>query len=256
MNSGSFGSFIQPRVVKAFCLKSYRSRVPVRIASASSTVTALGHTTAILLVKGHIYENVRLVVLPICALASSLVKIFKDSKESLTLTYDGELPPLTISGVAVLKLWKITKSLQNAIYQRAKHGKQSQKESPAPLTGDPLSGFFPHPDDIRSQSVRIMDTTSLAKYRFFSRIDLKSAYHQVRLHPQDKPSTAFEAGGGLYQCMRAPFRVTNGVACFQRMIDLFIKDEHLEGTFAYLGGITVCGSTQVGHDKIWKTSLL
>ncbi|KFD62568.1 LOW QUALITY PROTEIN: hypothetical protein M514_25304 [Trichuris suis] len=90
---------------------------------------------------------------------------------------------------------------------------------------------------------------SLAKYRFFSSIDLKSAYHQVPLHPQDKPFTAFEAAGGLYQFTRVPFGVTNGVACFQRIIDLFIKDEHLEGTFAYLDDITVCGSTQAEHDK-------
>ncbi|KFD61358.1 hypothetical protein M514_12069, partial [Trichuris suis] len=81
------------------------------------------------------------------------------------------------------------------------------------------------------------------------RTDLKSAYHQVPLHPRDKPFTAFEAAGGLYQFTRVPFGVTNGIAYFQRTIDLFIKDEHLEGAFAYVDDITVCGSTQADHDR-------
>uniref|UniRef100_A0A5S6R0U3 Reverse transcriptase domain-containing protein n=1 Tax=Trichuris muris TaxID=70415 RepID=A0A5S6R0U3_TRIMR len=49
---------------------------------------------------------------------------------------------------------------------------------------------------------------------------------------------AFEAAGGLYQFTRVPFGVTNGVACFQRVIDSFIRDEKLQGTFAYLDDIT------------------
>uniref|UniRef100_A0A5S6R240 Integrase catalytic domain-containing protein n=1 Tax=Trichuris muris TaxID=70415 RepID=A0A5S6R240_TRIMR len=36
----------------------------------------------------------------------------------------------------------------------------------------------------------------VAKYKFFSTIDLKSAYHQIPIHPDDKPFTAFEAVGG------------------------------------------------------------
>ncbi|KFD64017.1 hypothetical protein M514_23727 [Trichuris suis] len=90
---------------------------------------------------------------------------------------------------------------------------------------------------------------SLAKCRFFSSFDLRSAYHQVPLQPQDKPFTAFGAAGGLYQFMRVPFGVNKEVACFQRIIDSFIKDKHLEGTFAYLDAITICGSTQADHDK-------
>ena len=36
---------------------------------------------------------------------------------------------------------------------------------------------------------------------------------------EDKPYTAFEANGKLYQFSRIPFGVANGVACFQRIID-------------------------------------
>lgn len=56
----------------------------------------------------------------------------------------------------------------------------------------------------------------LAQYKYFSTIDLKSAYHQIPLHPNDRPYTAFQSGGQLYQFTRMPFGVTNGTAYFQR----------------------------------------
>ena len=58
----------------------------------------------------------------------------------------------------------------------------------------------------------------IAQFRVFSTVDLKSAYHQIPLREEDKAYTAFEASGGLYQFTRLPFGVTNGVACFQRIM--------------------------------------
>ncbi|KAG7164387.1 pol Retrovirus-related Pol polyprotein from transposon-like 16 [Homarus americanus] len=62
------------------------------------------------------------------------------------------------------------------------------------------------------------------------------------------PFTAFEADGKLYQFCRVPFGVTNGVACFQRTIDEFIRRNELLGTFAYID-TTIAGSSQQEHDK-------
>jgi len=61
--------------------------------------------------------------------------------------------------------------------------------------------------------------------------------------------------GSLYQFTRVPFGVTNGVACFQRIMDCFIKDEGLEATFAYLDNVTVCGMTTEDHDNNLKQFL-
>ena len=71
----------------------------------------------------------------------------------------------------------------------------------------------------------------IAQYRFFSTIDLRSAYHQVPLKDEDKPYTAFEARNGLYQFTRLPFGVTNGVACFQREIMKFVREEDIKAVF-------------------------
>ena len=91
--------------------------------------------------------------------------------------------------------------------------------------------------------------SKISKYEIFSTIDLKSAYHQIPIKEGDKPLTAFEAGGRLYQFRRIPFGVTNGVSCFQRVIDSIIIKEHLQGVFAYLDDVTVCGGDQVSHDS-------
>jgi len=88
----------------------------------------------------------------------------------------------------------------------------------------------------------------IAKNRVFSAIDLKDAYYQIPLRNEEKCFTAFEAAGKLYQYKRIPFGVTNGVACFQRVMDEFISNNKLHGIYAYLDNLTVCGRDQDEHD--------
>ena len=38
----------------------------------------------------------------------------------------------------------------------------------------------------------------IAKYKIYSSLDWKSAYHQIPIKEEDKPYTAFEANGKLY----------------------------------------------------------
>ena len=45
---------------------------------------------------------------------------------------------------------------------------------------------------------------SLAKYSYFSKFDLKSAYHQIPIRVEDRKFTAFEANRRLYEFKRAP----------------------------------------------------
>ena len=49
----------------------------------------------------------------------------------------------------------------------------------------------------------------VAQYSHFSTLDLKSAYHQVEIPEEDRPYTAFEANGKLYQSRRLSFGLTN-----------------------------------------------
>ncbi|XP_046962258.1 uncharacterized protein LOC124531777 [Vanessa cardui] len=89
----------------------------------------------------------------------------------------------------------------------------------------------------------------VAKFNYFSQIDLKSAYHQVPILSSERQYTAFETCGKLYQFTRIPFGVTNGVAVFQRTLQYIIDTEKLAGTFAYLDDVTVCGKSKDDHDR-------
>ena len=56
----------------------------------------------------------------------------------------------------------------------------------------------------------------VAQDKFYSTIDLRSAYHQIPIAAEDRMFTSFEACGRLYQYKRLPFGVTNRVSAFQR----------------------------------------
>jgi hypothetical protein len=96
---------------------------------------------------------------------------------------------------------------------------------------------------------RIDDLVSkVSQFKIFSSLDLKSAYHQMEILPADKPYTAFEAGGKLYQFKRLPFGLTNAVSCFRRAMNDLIESSYLEGVFAYLDDVIVCGNDENHHD--------
>lgn len=89
----------------------------------------------------------------------------------------------------------------------------------------------------------------LASNKYFSKLDLKSAYHQVPLLENEKCYTAFEVNGSLYQFKRVPFGLTNAVAGFQRIVNDFISENGLLNTFAYIDDVIVGGKTLEEHDK-------
>ena len=84
----------------------------------------------------------------------------------------------------------------------------------------------------------------ISQYTWFSTFDLKSAYHQIPLHEDDKVYTAFEADGGLWEFNRIPFGVTNGVSKFQRNINNIVANENLQATFPFMDNVTVCGRSE------------
>src|SRR6266852_664716 len=90
-----------------------------------------------------------------------------------------------------------------------------------------------------------IDRLQTAKY--FTKLDIKDAYHNIRIKEGDEWKTAFRTRYGLFEYTVMPFGLTNAPASFQRWINT-ILGEYLDVFYiVYLDDILIYSETKEQH---------
>ncbi|CAF1211156.1 unnamed protein product [Didymodactylos carnosus] len=85
--------------------------------------------------------------------------------------------------------------------------------------------------------------------KYYSKLDLKSGYHQIPIAEEDKPKTAFRTSRGLFEFNVMPQGIKNGPPTFQRIIDNTLGQLRWDCCMAYIDDIIVYSETFDDHIK-------
>jgi len=93
-------------------------------------------------------------------------------------------------------------------------------------------------------------------HKYYSKLDLKSAYFQIRIRSGDEYKTAFVCSLGHFEFRVMPFGFKNAPACFQRMIDTALSDYLGKFCYAYIDDIIIFSDDLSEHHLHVKKVLL
>ena len=84
--------------------------------------------------------------------------------------------------------------------------------------------------------------------RFFSTMDLKSGFWQVKMAKDSQQYTAFTVGSmGVYEFLRMPYRLCNAAVTFQRLMQNCLGKLNLTYALIYLDNVIVFSRTEEEH---------
>jgi hypothetical protein len=88
----------------------------------------------------------------------------------------------------------------------------------------------------------------LAHAKYFSKIDLRSAYHQLLIHPDDRHKTGFSTKYGHFEFTVVPFGLTNAPASFQQLMLSIFRPYLDKFVVVYLDDILIFSGSLEEHE--------
>jgi hypothetical protein len=91
--------------------------------------------------------------------------------------------------------------------------------------------------------------------RVFSKVDLGSGYHQVRVKEEDIPKTAFRTRYGHYEFLVISFGLTNAPVIFMDTINRVFHDYLDQFTVVFIDDILIYSMTSKEHEEHLRKAL-